>query len=144
MAAKKRRTTKKKPPRPLGVSCLGCFFFFASLVGGAILVSILLYRNGFLEWPLKEKPPAEIHQIGLPELALATTLAFVHLPIAIGLFKGQNWARIVTMLLSVCWIGNAAYQFANNRTANSGSPVIVDIVILIYLCLPNVRRYFGA
>jgi len=72
--------------------------------------------------------------------ALAIAIGFVI--VGFGLWQLKNWARVATLVLAAIWLLSALFGVARYPTAFHIVRVLVDVAILVYLLLPNVKRLF--
>ena len=130
--------------RPGGVSFLSIIMILYGFVFEIILVSTY---SLFGDWWL----------LGLILFVVGTPFAMASIILGIGLWKGKNWARIITIIsiyfeitvVIIYVIGtNAIIPFSFQLFGVYGLIPIVytmgkDIAGLYYLSKPNIKAYFG-
>lgn len=73
----------------------------------------------------------------------ALVIALIWFALGIGVWSLKNWARVVTLVLSGI---SALYQLtvvASFHTSWHAFRLMIDVAIVIYLMLPDVKRAFG-
>jgi hypothetical protein len=142
--------TRPSKERPIGVTILAVLFLIygASYGVGALAGVPILFRGGaILIYPVQGLIVLLMVAFGLAEAALLVA-------IGIGLFRLQNWARI----LLIVFIGFAllmaarALVFSASRALpallSSPGPVLIVgslfVGVLVYLFRPHVKQAFGA
>jgi uncharacterized membrane protein (DUF2068 family) len=145
--------------RPSGVSVIsvleGVVSFFLLVGGFAFLaISSFLTVGGWTQIPeeelitaLEQMPWASTF-IGLPVFAITSALLLV-IGIAFlilaglgvimtwGLWKGKNWARVITMILS-----GISVAFSLFSLPGSVLSIIINLTILYYLTQPYIKAYY--
>jgi predicted membrane protein len=56
-----------------------------------------------------------------------------------GLWFGKSWARTITMILAVIGIVTGIFSLPGSLVS-----ILIDIVILYYLRLPEIKAYFAS
>lgn len=74
----------------------------------------------------------------------ALVIAGIFLVLGIGIWSFKNWARVVTLALSVVSVLYHVMVVASYHTGWHVLRLLVDIAIVVYLLLPDVKHAFGA
>ena len=118
--------------RPLGVTILAVLY---AIQGVYCLLAAFL-----VEWAMDLLP---IDMAGLPGIGnmvdtvtmclmiILIVIAIFYFLVAMGMLKGQNWARRVGIILAIFGLFNVPIG------------TIISIIILIYLFKADVKAYFG-
>jgi uncharacterized membrane protein (DUF2068 family) len=134
--------------RPLGVTVIAILTWLrASLyaLGGLMLMGVghlsarlvsAIATDSFLERLVSGLGKA----LGVGALLIA--LAFI--VIGFGLWELKAWARTATLILATIWLLSALLGVVRYPTAFHILRVLVDVAILVYLMLPEVKRLFAA
>jgi uncharacterized membrane protein (DUF2068 family) len=61
-----------------------------------------------------------------------------------GLWAMKNWARVLTLIFAVIWLASAMLRLIHFPTPFHLLRAAVDVAILVYLLLPDVKRAFAA
>jgi uncharacterized membrane protein HdeD (DUF308 family) len=107
--------------RPLGVTIVAILLIVVgiiSIISGLVLLIIL---------------------IGIIPLALG----IAYLVMAYGLWKGLNWARIISLILAGIGIVMGIVYIIQNNLSGGIITIIINGVIIYYLNRPNVKAFFG-
>ncbi len=70
--------------------------------------------------------------------------ALLYIVTGIGLWAMKNWARMLTLIFALIWLASAAFRLVHSPTAFHLLRAAVDVAILVYLSLPDVKRVFAA
>jgi uncharacterized membrane protein (DUF2068 family) len=62
----------------------------------------------------------------------------------LGLWAMKNWARTLTLIFAVIWLASAMVRLVSYPTPFHVLRAAVDVAILVYLMLPDVKRAFAA
>lgn len=71
-------------------------------------------------------------------------IALVYIVVGFGLWALKNWARVLTLILVTIWLLFGLLGLLRHPTAWHMIRMLVDVVILVYLMLPDVKRLFAA
>lgn len=74
----------------------------------------------------------------------ALMIALVYLVVGIGLWTLRNWARVLTLILVTIWLLFGLLSLLRYPTIFHIVRVLIDIAILAYLMLPDVKKVFAA
>jgi uncharacterized membrane protein (DUF2068 family) len=72
----------------------------------------------------------------------ALIVALVYIVVGFGLWQLKNWARALTLILVIIWRLFGLVGLLRHPTAGHMIRVLVDVAILVYLMLPDVKRLF--
>jgi uncharacterized membrane protein (DUF2068 family) len=106
--------------RPLGVTLVAILLIIIgiiSLVSGLILLVII---------------------VGIIPLVLG----IAYLVMAYGLWKGRNWARIISLILAGIGIVMGIVYIIQDNLGGGIASLIINGVIIFYLNRPNVKAFF--
>jgi hypothetical protein len=137
--------------RPTGVTILAVLAFigagllvFAAL-GAMLMGGVMLSRMG-------AGPIGVLGGVGVAVAAVIfLVIAVLYVVVGVGLFKVQNWARILTIVL--VGLGALAQALGVLGALIHLHPflviwraifVAIDVWIIVYLLKPNVKQAFGA
>jgi len=119
--------------RPVGVSILSVLAYIGAVflllggiglfVGGEVISSYLSSLGAF---------SGIITAIGIVAGIILIALAVLYFFIGRGLWKGQNWARIVVLIFIVIGLIGSLVSIMGNL-ASSIVGIIIDVVIIWYL-----------
>jgi hypothetical protein len=70
--------------------------------------------------------------------------ALLYIVMGFGLWAMKNWARILTLIFAVIWLLSALVRLVHFPTPFHLLRAAVDVAILVYLLLPDVKRAFAA
>ena len=132
--------------RPLAVGLIGIYQILRGILGVLFALGILLFTGlaaSWRPWPAKETLSSAswaawaLLGIGVLLFALAHVLA------GFGLFRMQNWARLLTLFLSALGLVGAVAALGrpNPWILVTG---IINAVSLLYLAMPPIKRAFHA
>jgi len=133
--------------RPMGVSAIAALMW----VRGALyaLGALALLGIGHLSARLISAVASDSFLEGLVSLlgkALGITalvLALVYAVVGFGLWALKNWARTLTLIFVALSLVMGLLGLARHPTSWHTVRAAVDVVILVYLMLPNVKRLFA-
>jgi hypothetical protein len=146
------------PPRPDGVTFLGCF---ALIAGVALVIAgttfALPYPDGWDNGPaligvwimlcfgyfgFGQFLPALFAPIGIPIIVVLAILYFV---VGIGFFSGRRWAWTLGMTLALFGVASSLVQAITQPYYDFfGIPgLIVTLLIFVYLISPLARNFFS-
>lgn len=78
-------------------------------------------------------------------LGIAVLLfALLYIVMGFGLWAMKNWARVLTLIFAVIWLLSALVRLGHFPTPFHLLRAALDVAILVYLLLPDVKRAFGA
>ncbi len=136
----------KLSPRPLPVSIFAILVLTGALA--ALFIGSVTYSDRATFLSILQNETAIV---GLPSLTMTdvSNFAFIligygmlHLAIAYGLWTGQNWARKVSILLSI--IGLLTVLPAITFLPELALPVIIFAgLVIYYFTRPRVKEYFS-
>ncbi len=143
-------TTSKKPDspvsRPFLVSLVALLVLIAALLALVAGAATYTSRDTFLSLFRNETAATGLGTITLT-LNDVANFAFIligygviHLAIAYGLWTGQNWARVVSMILSV--IGLLLSLPALYLVPELVAVVAFAVFVLYYFTRPRVKEFF--
>jgi len=124
--------------RPFGVTILAVLAIIEALgcFGMAALVGALF---AMIEASVPEAS-GMFAGIGLIVTAIAAIVGLIYLLIAWGLWTGQGWAWIVTLIFTILGlIGSVIALIAIVGIV----PLVINILMLYYLTRPHVKAFFG-
>ena len=131
--------------RPLGITLIGIYQILRGAVGvlfalGLLLVSGLAAKLASLA---AEGNAVErlIHSLGRWAAVGILVLGLLHILAGLGLFKVQNWGRLLTLLLSAI----ALVALLPTLIVTHGIPLIfgaINAIVIFYLALPPTKRAF--
>jgi uncharacterized membrane protein (DUF2068 family) len=134
--------------RPIGVTAIAILSWLrASLyaLGGLMLIGVghlsarlmsTIASDSFLESLLSRVGKA----LGIGALLIA----LVYIVVGFGLWQLKNWARALTLALVGIWLLFGLLGLLRHPTPWHMVRVLVDVAILVYLMLPDVKRLFTA
>jgi hypothetical protein len=134
--------------RPLGVTVIAILTWLrASLyaLGGLILIVV-----GHLSARLVATVASDsffeslLSRVGKTLGFGALIVALVYIVVGFGLWQLKNWARALTLILVIIWLLFGLVGLLRHPTAWHMIRVLVDVAILVYLMLPDVKRLFVA
>ena len=116
----------KPEKRPTGVTVLGILYVISGLM---VLMSAVMFT-------------AVMGDFGIPDLemfdnmlmiclSIVVIVALIYILIAVGLFKGARWARVLAIVFAILGLFNIPIG------------TIISIIILIYLFKPEVKAWFN-
>jgi uncharacterized membrane protein (DUF2068 family) len=70
--------------------------------------------------------------------------ALLYIVMGFGLWAMKNWARVLTLIFAVIWLASAMLRLIHFPTPFHLLRAAVDVAILVYLLLPDVKRAFAA
>jgi Predicted membrane protein (DUF2127) len=70
--------------------------------------------------------------------------ALLYIVMGFGLWTMKNWARVLTLIFALIWLASAMLRLIQFPTAFHILRAGVDVAILVYLSLPDVKRLFVA
>jgi hypothetical protein len=70
--------------------------------------------------------------------------ALVYILMGFGMWAMKNWARILTLVFAVIWLVSAMVRLVANPSPFHLLRAAVDVAILVYLLLPDVKRAFAS
>ena len=133
--------------RPMGVSAIAALTWIRGALyalGGLALLGIghfsarliaAVASDSFLESLVSRLGKA----LGIGALVIALVCAVV----GFGLWGLKNWARILTLIFVGLWFVVGLIGLVHHPTTWHMVRAAVDVVILVYLMLPNVKRLFA-
>lgn len=133
--------------RPLGVTIIAILTWLRASVyvlGGLALIGV-----GHLSARLVSTVTTDsffetlLSRVGKTLGLGALLIAFVYLVIGVGLWMLKNWARTATLFLAGVWLLFGLVGLLRHPTPFHIFRVLVDVGILIYLMLPEVKRIFS-
>jgi uncharacterized membrane protein (DUF2068 family) len=68
----------------------------------------------------------------------------VYIVVGFGLWSLKNWARMLTLILASIWLLFGLFGLLPHPTPWHMIRTLVDVAILVYLMLPDVKRLFAA
>ena len=134
--------------RPIGVTIIAILSWLrASLyvLGGLMLIGVghlsaklvsAVATDSFLETLLS--------RVGKALGVGALIVALLYIIVGFGLWQLKNWARTITLILVTIWLLFGAVGLLRHPTPWHIARVLVDVAILVYLMLPEVKRLFVA
>lgn len=69
--------------------------------------------------------------------------ALLYIAMGFGMWAMKNWARILTLIFAVIWLASAMVRLFAFPTPFHILRAAVDVAILVYLLLPDVKRAFA-
>jgi hypothetical protein len=138
--------------RPAGVTILAVL----TLIGAAFLLigGMIFFAGGAMLSHVIAAGPGAGALLGLGGAIVGgvlLALAILHIAMAVGLLKLQNWARILMIVLVGLSLlssgGGLLFSFAHIFPPLMFRHIVtvaIDIWILIYLFQPHVKQAFGA
>ncbi len=134
-----------EPPRPAGVTALGCFFVFGALASGLSAVS-LLTPGGFLEpmWRLNPRGREAFGRMGpwAPLLLAAVGLACAFS--ALGFLTGRRWGYLLGIGLLLVNLAGDLLNAASGVEPRAVVGVPIVALLLWYLSSGSVKRFFSS
>jgi hypothetical protein len=133
--------------RPIGVSAIAVLTWIrASLyaLGGLALIGV-----GHLSAKLVSTVASDsffenlISRLGKTLGIGALVVALVYMVVGFGLWTLKNWARVLTLILVTIWLLFGLLGLLRDPTAWHLIWTLVDVAILVYLMLPDVKRLFS-
>lgn len=134
--------------RPIGVTAIAILSWLrASLyaLGGLMLIGVghlsarlmsTIASDSFLE--------SLLSRVGRALGIGALLIALVYIVVGFGLWQLKNWARALTLALVGIWLLFGLLGLLRHPTPWHMVRVLVDVAILVYLMLPDVKRLFTA
>jgi hypothetical protein len=134
--------------RPIGVSAIAVLTWIrASLyaLGGLALIGVghlsaklvsTVANDSFFE--------ALVSRLGKTLGIGVLMIALVYVVVGLGLWALKNWARVLTLILVTIWLLFGLLGLLRHPTAWHMIRMLVDVAILVYLMLPDVKRLFAA
>jgi uncharacterized membrane protein (DUF2068 family) len=133
--------------RPLGVTLIGAYQILRGVLGVLFGLCLLLFTGLAVRLAALASEGNAIERIlhNFGRIAGLGVIAFaiLHLLAGFGLFKMQNWARLLTLLLSAIGL----VVLLPVLVAALGLPLIfaaINAVTIFYLAMPPVKRVFHA
>ena len=73
----------------------------------------------------------------------ALVIAAVYVVVGVGLWGLQNWARVLTLVFVGLWFVVGLVGLARHPSAGHVVRTLVEVVIFVYLNLPETKRVFS-
>jgi uncharacterized membrane protein (DUF2068 family) len=133
--------------RPLGVSAIAVLTWVRGALyalGGLALIGIghlsarlisAIATDTFLE--------NLISRLGKALGVGALLVAVLYIVVGFGLWELKNWARMLTLVFVGLWFVVGLLGLVRHPTSWHMVRAVVDVVIIAYLMLPNVKRLFA-
>lgn len=109
---------------------------------GVTLIAILAVLGGIGSFLSGLAVIAILPLLGIILGGILIVIGLAYFAVAYGLWKGLNWAWVITLIVSVIGIIVGLVSLA---VGNMGAifHVIVNAIVIYYLYRPNVKAYFG-
>jgi hypothetical protein len=109
---------------------------------GVTLIAILAVLGGIGSFLSGLAAVAIIPLLGIFLGGILIIIGLAYFVVAYGLWKGLNWAWIITLIVSVIGIISGLGSLA---VGNMGAifHLIINAIVIYYLYRPNVKAYFG-
>lgn len=133
--------------RPMGVTAIAFLTWARGVlytIGGLMLIGI-----GHLSAKLVSAIASDafvenlISRLGKAFGVGALIIALIYFVVGFGLWGLKNWARALTLVFVGLWFVVGLIGLARHPTTWHLVRVAVDVLILVYLNLPNVKRLFA-
>jgi hypothetical protein len=151
--------TKPTPPRPDGITLLGCLALLAGVMlliagitfalpspvrwdyGPAFIGAWIVMAFGYFGFA-QFLPTLFVPAIGIPVIVIVI-LAILYLAAGIGFFSGRRWAWTLGITLALFGVASGILQiiWAQDNIVAIPGP-IVTLLIFIYLTTPLARNFF--
>jgi len=133
--------------RPMGVSAIAALTWVRGALyalGGLALLGIG-HLSARLISAVASDPFLEglVSRLGKALGITALVLALVYAVVGFGLWGLKSWARTLTLIFAALSLVMRLLGLAHHPTTWHAVRAAVDIVILVYLMLPNVKRLFA-
>ena len=133
--------------RPLAVTLIGIYQILRGILGVLFALGILLFTGLAARLAAIASEGNFVERLlgGLGHLLGIGVLLFAlaHLLAAFGLFKMQNWARLLTLFLSALALVGALAALVH-LNAWALITAIINAASLFYLAMPPIKRAFHA
>jgi hypothetical protein len=118
--------------RPTGVTILAVLYFIQGIMMLMVPIIFSMCLGSMFSLPGVEESGADegLFAAGAMCWIVFGILALFYFIVGIGLLKGQNWARIVAIILAIIGLLNVPIG------------TIISIIILLYLFKADVKAYF--
>lgn len=133
--------------RPIGVTLVGIYQILRGALGMLFALSIMLFSGlaAKLASIAAEGNAVERALHGFGHFIGIGVLVFglIHVAAGVGLLKVQNWARLITLLLSAIGI----VLLLPTLLVSHGMPLIfgvINAISIFYLATPPIKRLFHA
>ena len=131
--------------RPLGITLIGIYQILRGVLGVLFGLSLLLFTSlaSKLASLAAEGNAVQrlLHSMGRMAGLAIVVFAMLHILAGFGLFKMENWARLLTLLLSAVGL----VLMLPVLVVSHGLPLIfgaINAASIFYLALPPVKRLF--
>jgi hypothetical protein len=136
--------------RPEGVTILAILSFLCAGCT-ALIALVLMFGGAFLAQMSRSRLDGRVLAgFGVVARVLIFAFAVLYAVVGFGLWKLQNWSRLLTMILvgvdgvfSVFRIMNSALHFRPGFAFVNIMICAIDILIFTYLLKPHVKQAFG-
>ena len=134
--------------RPLGVSVIAVFTW----IRGALytVAGLAILGIGHLSTRLLSAAASDsfaetlVSRLGKALGFGALVIAAVYVVVGVGLWGVRNWARVLTLVFVGLWFVIGLVGLARHPSAWHIVRTVVEVVILVYLNLPDTKRVFAA
>jgi Predicted membrane protein (DUF2127) len=133
--------------RPIGVSAIAILTWLRGslyALGGLALIGV-----GHLSAKLVATVASDsffenlVSRLGKTLGVGALIVALVYIVVGFGLWGLKNWARMLTLILVSIWLLFGLLGLLRHPTPWHMIRTLVDVAILVYLMLPDVKRLFA-
>ena len=134
--------------RPLGVTLIAALHWLRGLVYVAVGLALLGITH--LSAHMIESVAADsfmqrvVSGLGKTLGYGVLFLALLYIIMGLGLWAMKNWARMLTLIFAVIWLASATIRLVSYPSPFHVLRAVVDVAILVYLMLPDVKKLFAA
>jgi len=133
--------------RPLGVKLIAALLWLrgAAYAFGALAVLGLLHLSARFMSAVANDTFLQRLTTGLGNaLGLGLLLfALFWLVLGFGIWAMKNWARVLTLVFAAIWLLWGLLTLSHFPTLWHIAKVVIDLAIVVYLILPDVKRLFA-
>ena len=133
--------------RPLGVSAIAVLTWLRGAMyalGGLALIGIVHLSTRLIAAAATDTFLENlIARLGKALGIGALLVAVLYVVVGFGLWELKNWARMLTLFFVALWFLVGLIGLVRHPTSWYVVRAVVDLVILAYLMLPNVKRLFA-
>jgi uncharacterized membrane protein (DUF2068 family) len=133
--------------RPLGVTAIAVLTWLRGAMyalGGLALIGIVHLSSRLIAAAASDTFLENlIARLGKALGIGALLVAVLYIVVGFGLWELKNWARMLTLIFVALWFLVGLIGLVRHPTSWHVVRAVVDVVILAYLMLPNVKRLFA-
>jgi hypothetical protein len=134
--------------RPLGVTLIAILHWLRGAVYAAVGFALLGFAH--LSAHMIESVAGDtffqrlVSGLGKTLGYAVLLFALLYIVMGLGMWAMKNWARLLTLIFALIWLASAMVRLVSYPTPFHVLRAAVDVAILVYLLLPDVKRAFAA